>query len=291
LDCKFEEKQYEQPLNFELAVRGSLIFSPGQVFENTLGIDAALFSKNPNFWRMWQKRLRGHQFFSSYRGGTYIDREWWNEFQNGLDDESFPKFKFNVFVQHKRPEFISRTNGSEFTAWKQPYFRYVINSDQQVRLEKLEGGVASEGIVIYTCPAFWRFEELWSYALSHTPIENSNFVQPHNLRGHTRYTFVSGGRYGKAFSDPKDVEGVDLLENIAQMFERVTDFRSNTEFIFSLSKRISAIVAESDRSFRETYASVISSIADFEQQFAFSFMSIIAFVYLTNISWAIAAKI
>ena len=153
MDCEFEEKQYEEPLNFELAERGSLIFSPGQVFENTLGIDVALFSKNPDFWRIWQGNLL-FPFFRSYKRGVFINRKWWNKFQQDLDDKRFPKFKFNVFLQHKRPEYVSRSNGLEFAEWRQPYFRYYTTPDQQVRLEKLEEEVASQGIVVYACPLF-----------------------------------------------------------------------------------------------------------------------------------------
>ena len=110
------------------------------------------------------------------------------------------------------------------------------------------------------------------------------------MKGHIRYTFVGGGSYGKTFSKPKEVEGINLLEKIARMFERVTVSASNTEFIFSLSKRIDAVVAESDERFRATYNSMIRSFVNFEQEFAFSFMRINVFIYLTNISWAVGVK-
>ena len=42
--CEFEEKEYEQPLNYELAWK-QRVWSPGQLFENKLGFDAARAEK------------------------------------------------------------------------------------------------------------------------------------------------------------------------------------------------------------------------------------------------------
>ncbi len=81
LDCEFEEKSYEEPLNFELMLRGSLLFAPGQVLENKLGIDAALFSKNPVFWKFFNGSRWHFPFSAIHRPGVVIDSKWWNTFR------------------------------------------------------------------------------------------------------------------------------------------------------------------------------------------------------------------
>jgi hypothetical protein len=137
MKCKFEERQYEQPLNFELAWRGK-IFPAGQVLENTIGIDAALFSRDPTFWRLWNTQRWWLSFRRLWKHGVRLKSELWEDAKNKLDNVKFPKFKCNVFIQHKRPEYITSPRGREFNFWRQKYFRYDINTDQRDILSKLE---------------------------------------------------------------------------------------------------------------------------------------------------------
>lgn len=274
----------------ELAARASIIYSPGQVFENIVGIDAALFSKNPDFWKLWDKKLWWQLFFQPYRRGIVIERKWWDQLKQGLDDERFPKFKFNVFIQHKRPEFISTSRGSEYKDWNQPYFRYDLDPNQQNNLYRLEQKVSSQGIVVYGCPAFWQFRELWFFVASGSLVDNSNFARPYDLNGHQRYTFVGSGKNGKVFSEHANIEGFSLLERINSMFKQASDFGSNTDFIYSLSNRIAAVVEESDKDLREGYASIMSRIRISEHELAMAFSRILVFAYVSNVSWGIAIQ-
>jgi len=287
MKCEFEEKQYEMPLNIELTTRAP-IYVPGQVFENKIGIDAAIFSKNPKFWKLWCEALWWcPPFFRHYRRGTAIKQEWWDHLKEKLDDERFPKFKFNLFIQHKRPEFISSSLGKEYKYWNQPYFRYDLDSDQQNNLYRLEQKVSPNAIVAYGCPAFWRFAELWFFISSSQLVDNSNFVQPHDLNGHRRYTFTSSGKEGQPFSEHVDIEGLFLLEEIDRMFQRATDFKNNTDFIYSLSKRILVVIEESDEELKEGYTSMMEYLRTPEHRLARAITSILVYTYITNISWGI----
>lgn len=286
--CEFEEKHYEQPLNAELKVRGSIIFSPGQVLENKLGIDAGLFSINPIFWNLWRNRSKFSLLSRQYRNGIYLKKDLWNRFGQEINDSTFPKFKFNVFIQHKRPEYLIGSRAYERNYWNQPYFRYYIDEDQQTNLFNLENNIASQGIVVYGCPAFWKFDELWRYAKSHSLVENSNFVQPHNLNGHDCYTFINRGTLGKAFSESKEVKNYNLLESITSFFEKKTEATTNTQFIFLTAKKIERVVNEANEKFQSYYYQITENF-EFRNDLAISFAHILAFIYLTNVSWGIAA--
>ena len=290
--CEFEEKQYGEPLNNELSSRAP-IYAPGQVFENKIGIDAALFSKNPKFWRLWQKRHRWlPPFLPGYKTGVYLEPELWDYIEETLNSDAFPQFKFNLFMQHKRPEFISSSLGKEYKRWRQPYFRYDLTPRQQDILYRLEQKVSANAIVVYGCPTFWRFRELWSFSKSHRLVENSNFVQPHDLKGHERYTFINSRKKGKAFSEPVDIERLVLLEEIYKRLskERI-EFRSNTDFIHSLSKKIMEVMEESDKEFREGFISMTEYISAGANtpihKLAKSVMRILIFTFMTDISWGV----
>lgn len=290
MECEFEEKQYEMPLNIELATRAP-IYVPGQVFENKIGFDAAIFSKNPKFWKLWFDRsMWWPPALRKYRRGTSIKPDWWGCLEEALNDERFPKFKFNLFIQHKRPEFIFSSLGKEYKHWNQPYFRYDLDSDQQENLYRLEQKVYSNAIVVYGCPAFWRFTELWNFVSSRKLVDNSNFVQPHDLNGHQRYTFTSSGKTGKAFSERREVERLFLLEEVHRMFKRVIDFESNTDFIYSLSSRIVTIIEESSEELKEGYSLMMKYITTPQHELARAITGILVYTYLTNISWGIGYK-
>ena len=72
MQCEFEEKEYEQPLNYELAWKRR-VYSPGQVFENKIAIDAAVFSRNQKFWNLWSNCEK-----MTWKSGTKLKREFWD---------------------------------------------------------------------------------------------------------------------------------------------------------------------------------------------------------------------
>lgn len=57
MECEFEEKEYEGPLNNELLLGDPRIWSPGQVFEKYMGIDSALFVGSQLFWEFLEKPI------------------------------------------------------------------------------------------------------------------------------------------------------------------------------------------------------------------------------------------
>jgi len=281
LQCEFEEKQYEQPLNYELASKRR-IYPAGQRFENKLAIDAAIFSRNPEFWKLW-KDVSGF----GWRAGLKLTPDLWDNIEQVVNSDLFPKFKFNLFVQHKRPEYISSPSGAEYFFWNQPYFRYNIVDNQQKILHKLERRVSSEAIVVYACPSFWRRADLWRY-MNGKLVENSNFVQPTSLQGHGRYTFLKGGNFGGAFSEPREIPSLNILADIDRVFEKDIRFESNTQFLRKLAMTVRAVIKEdSDPETREAFLSIERTIGFPEHEFGNDLVSILTFTYITVTTWAI----
>ncbi len=248
--------------------------------ESDIAIDAAIFSKNRKFWQLWS------QVFQP-RPGVTPHPEHWGKLQHQLDNFRFPKFKCNVFLQHKRPEHISSKRGREYIHWKESYFRYDIDDKQQYILNSLEHKLGANAIVVYACPAFWQSEELFDFMLARKLVENSNFVKPSRLNNHRRYTFIESGKAGKAFSKFEGIPKTDIFNELDKLFDIRNESRSNSDFIISLSKAINRVVEEAKQDFRAIYSQAIEYLGLPQHSFGRSLIQISAFMIITNISWLI----
>lgn len=107
--AEFEEKEYEIPLYLELYDHVPL-WSPGQVLEARLGVDAALRTESRLLWRRlgYAQPLRG---FALNRAGRRYTRS-----------RPLPNFEANLLLQVKRPiELRRRPNGvnGRTSAWNE----------------------------------------------------------------------------------------------------------------------------------------------------------------------------
>ncbi|QDV73062.1 hypothetical protein [Botrimarina mediterranea] len=282
MDCEFEEKQYEQHLNNELLSRKHLLYVPGQVLEGKLGFDAALFCRDRRFWELFDDfRFFGHfrfirrLWYASSRSGVQLSVDWWRELDQALP--YFPRFRFNVFVQHKRPDYLVASSAGEWDQWNRPYYRYKIMSHQQKALEQLETLAGSKAIVVYASPAFAKLGELWSAVNNRQLIEKSNFCQPRKLSGHHAYSYVEPGRVGKAHSDAEDVESFDFYERFNVLSETAELSEDNRAFLTQLGRlvveaiedcgdltdRFNAILATFDRREENDIIGSMSQISTF----------------------------
>jgi len=188
MKCEFEEKTYEQYHNIELLSESKIFYPPGQVQENILGFDSALFSKNLKFWKLWREiplwRELLWQFWPFIPPGLYLNDLFWDRFEETLDYRTKERFKFNVFIQYKRPEYIKSAKAKEYSYWNKPYFRYNITIHQHRALINIEKLASELAIVTYAAPAFCSNEELNNYFSSGKLIENSNYVKPSTLINH-----------------------------------------------------------------------------------------------------------
>ena len=100
---EFEEKEFELPLYYEI-LDAPFIWAPGQVFENNVGFDAALYISDIIFWKKlgYSRPLRG-VFLNDY----HFPHIW-----KKCPHRKFPSFKLNLFLQVKRAEKCrNRTRG------------------------------------------------------------------------------------------------------------------------------------------------------------------------------------
>lgn len=289
--AEFEEKQFEQALNFELIRNHRLLYVPGQVLENTLGFDSALFTTNWNFWRNFPEHERLHRFrffrhfyryFDFFPEGMLLRREFWNELSNEFNNEDFfPKIKFNTFIQHKRPEYLVRENATEWTSWNNPYYRYNITPHQQKALERLENRISNQGIVVYASPAFYRLTELWDSINNNRLISDTNFCQVSRLVNHNTYTYKDSGNMGIGHSEPEKIESKDFIEYI-QGFSNAKQEMTNKQMIINLAESINSIMSE-DKIFGQIFNNMINQeFNDKLPNLAYAFNKINIFSYLTN---------
>lgn len=86
---EFEEKEFEAPLYNQLECGTRLVWSPGQVFEQYVGFDRALFLYDPALWR----------FFGVVTAprGVFLDRFHW-PFWRERPRRGLPDFRLNLFI-------------------------------------------------------------------------------------------------------------------------------------------------------------------------------------------------
>ena len=282
MKCEFEEKSYEQFHNIELLNRSRIFFPPGQIQEHHLGIDCMLLTKNKKFWRLW-----GYYKWWLYPfppPGVFLNDVFWQELKNTIDAKDFPRFKFNVFIQYKRPEYIISVRGKEYRFWKCPYFRYDILQHQQDILIKLEQKVRDRAIVVYAAPAFHKKKDLFEYFAKRKLIENSNYVKPSSLIGHSRWTYVNGGIVGLAFSEPKEVESISFLKEIERIKE--VRYENNSEFIIETSRILIETVGEVEY-YRKAFLRFLESFYIPEHPLGKALTNIYVILFLTKIRWGI----
>lgn len=279
--AEFEEKTYEQHLTSELVHSRRLFFPPGQVLEDIVGFDVALRTSNHHFWKLfphmypWWRRM-----FFMHPPGTRLRHEWWEELEHEI--EHFPKFKFNCFIQAKRPDKMVRSDAAEYASWKKPYFRYNTFSIQQQALEALAKNTSGKAIVAYACPAFHTYCELWAAINAGQLVKQSNFCEIARLNGHARYSFVSSGNYGIGHSEPTPIESRPF-EQALEALHNQAPLQSNSAF---LAETAEAIVGATEQlgTLRETYASLAATLfQEADSKLARALAKIYAFQFVCNV--------
>ncbi|TAJ82052.1 MAG: hypothetical protein EPO42_01640 [Gallionellaceae bacterium] len=281
MHAEFEEKTYEQHLTSELVHSRRLFFPPGQVLENIVGFDVALRTSNHTFWKLfphmypWWRRM-----FFRHPPGTHLRHEWWQELEHEI--EHFPKFKFNCFIQAKRPNRMTRSNAPEYSSWKKPYFRYDTFRSQQQALESLAQKTSGKAIVVYACPAFHTYKELWRAINTGQLVKQSNFCEIAKLNGHSRYSFASSGNTGIAHSEPTPIESKSFEQALEELHNQEPR-QSNSAFLADTAEII-GIASEQLGELRETYMSLSETLfKEADSKLARSLAKIYAFQFVCNV--------
>jgi hypothetical protein len=199
--AQFEEKEYECAANLEIALEYSdcccgkghkvitssaSVYSPGQVTEGLLGFDAA---GNPqhqhDIWKVLHKeRPRG----------VFVNPSTWPSVEAIPDAMRVPSIPFSLFVQYKRPYYLSDARNK---LWKgQPFYRFKIEEGQCQILQDLAAKVDDRAFVLYAAPAFWRYVDLEVAKAGRRILAQTGFVPPDRVAGHKFWTYTEAGVCG-----------------------------------------------------------------------------------------------
>ena len=281
MHAEFEEKTFEQLLTSELVNGRSLFFPPGQVLEEIVGFDVALRTSNRSLWRLFPHMYPWWcNMLSLSPPGISPRHAWWQELERGV--EQFPKFKFNCFIQAKRPNYMVRSDAAEYSSWNKPYFRFDTYAHQQKALESLALRTTGKAVVVYACPAFCTYRALWAAVSASHVVTQTNFCEAERLKGHARYSYVAAGNKGFAHSDPTPVESMPFEQALAQIANQVPA-QSNLVFLASTATVIHA-AAENLGPLFETYLSIVNGIfPDVDSKLAQDLARIYAFQFVCSV--------
>lgn len=279
--AEFEEKPYEQHLTSELIHGRRLFFPPGQVLENIVGFDVAIRTSDRRFWRLFpHMRSWWHSMLFLPPPGTRLDNQWWSQLEDEV--QHFPRYKFNCFIQAKRPERMVRSDAAEYSTWNSRYFRYDAFLSQQQALEVLARNVSAKAIVVYASPSFHTYHELWVAISASQLVAESNFCEVAQMSGHSRYSYVDSGNAGFAHSDGTPIESTPFSEALDAL-EAEEPQQSNLEFIQLTSAAVDT-AAEELGPLSEAYRAMVDKLfQDTDVPLAKHLARIYAFQYVCNV--------
>lgn len=206
--AEFKEKTFETAFVGELRLLTNIIYAPDQCDEALLGFDASAFVP----WELLPPILP-YMRFRRWRRLIGVSSTEIRELGNELNS-TLPKFRLNLFIQFKRPEYLTRSSATEWSYWERNYFRYSVGDKQQKLLRKIVDVGASRAAVVYAVPAFHKSDELFTHQVADAIIENSNILNAALLSGHSRCTFTEAGNFGVGHSDPEEIRSQSLEEII-----------------------------------------------------------------------------
>ncbi len=206
MDLEFKEKTYEKYFYGELCRQTQICYSPDQCDEHFLGFDDAFFLPKEFFGGL-------HRFLrrSKWERRTGIKVADLEHIAKDLSTR-MPPFRFNLFVQYKRPQYMTLGTSKEWPYWRAPYYRYNLDAHQQKLLEALDFKADGVAATVYASPSFRTTQDLWQHVEASAVCQYSNIASARLLAGHHRYTYTAPGFRGRGHSEPEDIESVPFAE-------------------------------------------------------------------------------
>jgi hypothetical protein len=205
--AKFEEKQYETAANVEFAIGDAEVYASGQVAEALLAYDVALNTKNMAVWQLLGIAIP--------RGAILVPN-FWSGMKHKPRAVDLPSRYVSLILQYKRPEYLTRATAAQWGFWKSRYYRIDLDTEQHLRLRRLETNLSGAAAVRYAAPAFHTREQLENHQVSITVLRNSNFASPSAIGSqHSIYSYKQGGNEGYSNREPHKIEGQSYESLIA----------------------------------------------------------------------------
>ena len=243
MNLTFEEKTYEDYFNTELSQRSKIYFPLGQVQEGRLGFDSSANSVDTELWG-WL----GYPNVASTQYNGVSLRKVAQKMERILSRKinNMPQMKLNLLFQYKRPVYITRASGNEWSHWKKPYYRYVVNQKQQDILMQIHTAFGNDVLVTYAAPALSNVNDLVDAHINGKIIEKSNFTKAYELDSHNHNTYIQSGTHSIACSKPQEIENFNLIEaiNSYPLTNQNGTIKENKEFITSFGKRLIALMED-----------------------------------------------
>ena len=209
IPAEFEERAYEAPLYNQLERGQQDIWTPGQVLESRVGFDRGLFLTRAAIWETlgYDAPLPGAALaYYTWPGG-------WGPVH---PRSALPRFKLNVFLQAKRPDYYKRKPRTlkSLDSIDGPLWAFRITEHQQQLLEVLAEKTKGRAHVAYASAAFHTNSALFTHTKRRTIIQNSSFPSAAKLTGHEAWYYQEPGAKGAANPNPEAIEEPPLLPRI-----------------------------------------------------------------------------
>lgn len=237
IPSEFEEKEFEAPLYNQLESGTRQLWAPGQVFEQYVGIDRALFLYDLRLWRLFGVSLPPV--------GAFLNRMHWPFARFRRPPHELPNFRLNLFLQAKRCYRHSRTpKNVRALLGANGCWRFDLDPTQQDTLGKVAERLGNRALVVYAAPAFHRMTQLNAHTIDGTVPDHSTFPLALRLRGHKRWYYTAPGGSGVANPDPEQIDGGGIEELIARLVQSEVDGLSGsaTEQLTVLSDQIEKVI-------------------------------------------------
>ena len=214
-DARFEEREYEAPLYNQLERGSRLLWSPGQVFEQHIGIDRAMFTVNDLVFNL-------HGLHSHLAGAILSRFKWPASWPRGHGRGKLPSFHLNLFIQAKRPQWGSRAPkivsslGLTGRFWK-----FNLLEHQQMALHDVASRLGNRALVVYAAPVFHESEKLYKYTCLGNIVEHSTFPSALDLKDHNSWYYNCSGATGVASSEPQRIEGQNLFDRLEASIQQL----------------------------------------------------------------------
>jgi hypothetical protein len=196
--------------------------------------------------------------------------------------------KANILFQYKKPEYIISHAGTEWSSWKQSYFRYDIYLKQQRLLSHIDASLGKKLLVVYASPAVKDVDDLVTKKINHQIINSSNFSKAKNLNNHKTNTYIEEGTYSLAFSESERIDNLNLLGEIEILGnDNLNSNEDNRQFIIRFQRQISSMMNE-DNYYNKTYTKLNALLLEIRKyELLYSLFVMRNFKQLTGIQWLI----